>query len=212
MFLPRRTLCLLMFLYLVISECKGEGYKPAHNCINVECPPYSVVHSEKEFEIRSYKDALWLSSPNISEFSYLGAMSKGYTILNAYYGGNNVQHVKINRTGPILLDVQPALHYVRNSTYTAYFYVPQKYQKSIPTPLSPEIKPVKLPKHKYAAVRRFDGYVIDDSITMQIAALKESLQGTPYQRAATFDQFTVVSYDFPVKYTNIDTEILVSFD
>ncbi|KAI3459505.1 hypothetical protein Pfo_016168 [Paulownia fortunei] len=212
MFSPRRAFCLLMFLYLVPSECKGDGYKPAPNCTSVECPPYNVVHSEKEFEIRSYKDALWVSSPKISETSYLGGVARGSRILDEYYNGNNVQHVKIDITAPFLLDVQPALIYVQNSTYTTYYYVPQKYQKGIPTPLLPEIKPVKLPKHKYAAVRRFNSFLSDDNIAIQLAALKKSLKGTPYQRAATLDLFTIVSYNIPDEVTDLVNEVFLSFD
>ncbi|KAI3447191.1 hypothetical protein Pfo_003856 [Paulownia fortunei] len=208
MFSPRRALYFLfVFLYLVLSECQGEGYKPAPNCARYECPSYSVVHSEKDFEIRSYQDALWLSGPKISSKSYKEAADKGFLILFGYYHGNNLQKVKINMTTPVLVDVQ-------NSAYTVYFYVPQKYQKGtpLPQPTSNLIKQVKLPRHKYAAVRRFDGFITDANIPTQIAALKKSLQGTPYQRAAALDLSTVAGYNSPFEPINRVNEVFLWFD
>ncbi|KAK6145940.1 hypothetical protein DH2020_019809 [Rehmannia glutinosa] len=210
MFSSTRALCVLIFLYFVALKCKGEGYKPLPNCTYVECPQYSVIHSEKEFEIRSYKDAVWVSSPNISESSYLGGFG-GAKFLEAYFGGKNVEHVKIEKTLPAFLDVFPAPIYVQNTTYIVNYYVPKKYQNNVPTPLSPQVKPVKLPKHKYTAVRRFSGLDGDGTIAEQLDTLKKSLQGTPYQRATAVNQFTVAIY-YNLYESDSVAEILLSFD
>ncbi|KAG8367178.1 hypothetical protein BUALT_Bualt16G0045600 [Buddleja alternifolia] len=93
-------------------------------------------------------------------------------------------------TAPVLVDVE-------NSTYTVYFYAPQKYEKSIPPPTPDERKPVKLPKYKYAAVRRFDGFITNKNIPKQVDALKKSLQGTPYEQAAALDRYTIAGYNSP---------------
>ncbi|KAK6145941.1 hypothetical protein DH2020_019810 [Rehmannia glutinosa] len=217
MFSLCNALCFLMFLFVVPLECKSEGYEPASNCSTVECPPYVVIYSQKEFEIRSYKEALWVSGPKILNTSFVPAFPNAILTLDAYYGGKNVQHVKIDKTAPIFVDVQPALYYVQNTTYTANYYVPKRYQNGIPTPLSPEIKPVKLPKYKYAAVNRITFGLLDDAIFLGLTALKRSLQGTPYQRAATFNQVTVVTYNpYSPNDPSINSdgfnEVLVWFD
>ncbi|KAL0333716.1 UNVERIFIED_CONTAM: 40S ribosomal protein S3-1 [Sesamum angustifolium] len=190
------------------AEVEGadEGYKPAPTCARLECPPYKVVHSQKEFEIRSYEEGLWLSGPNITAPTYTDGAFKGFRILFAYYKGNNTQHVTINMTAPVLVDIQ-------NSTYTVYFYVPKKYQTGVtlPTPLTDEIKKVNLPKFKYAAVRRFGGFISELSIGLETATLKKSLQGTPYQRAAT-GPVTVAGYNSPFELFNRVNEIWLGFN
>ncbi|KAG8367177.1 hypothetical protein BUALT_Bualt16G0045500 [Buddleja alternifolia] len=203
---PRIALCLFVaFVSSILSECNGQGYKPAPTCARLECPSYSVVQSEKEFEIRNYNDALWVSSPKIESNTYREGANKGFRIIRDYYRGNNSQQVKINMTAPVLVDV-------KGSTYAVHFYVPQKYQKSIPAPNSDEIKAVKIPKYKYAAVRRFDGFITNESIPIQVAALKKSLQGTPYQRAAAIDVYTVAGYNSPFNPVNRVNEIVIWFD
>lgn len=122
-----------------------------------------------------------------------------------YYHGNDQGVNIITTTGPlVMLDVS-------NSTYTVYFYVPHKYQNGgLPKPLIPEIKQVKLPKYKYAAVRRVGDEISDENIVAQVDALRRNLKGTAYERATERDQFTFVMYNqanFVEGY-----EVLIWFD
>lgn len=73
--------------------------------------------------------------------------------------------------------------------------MPNKYQNgTLPKPKSSNVKPVMLPKYKYAAVRRFNGPYDDYGIAVQIDTLKTKLKGTAYQRAAEPNHFTVGIY------------------
>ncbi|GFP79490.1 heme-binding protein 2 [Phtheirospermum japonicum] len=184
-----------------------QAYPAAANCKTHECPSYTVVHSEKAFEIRSYKEAQWVSGPKIPSDTYKAAAYKGFQILFSYFQGNNKERVKINMTTPVFVEVQ-------NKTYTVYFYVPQKYQSGtpLPKPLSRDVTQVKVPKQKYAAVRRFDGFISNDRIPTELAALKKSLQGTPYQRAAALDVFTVAGYNSPFEPFNRINEVVFFFN
>lgn len=126
--------------------------------------------------------------------------------LFSYYKGVNKGGVTINMTTPVLVDVE-------NSTYTVDFYVPKKYQNGgLPQPLATGITQVRLPKHKYVAVRRFDGFITDQNIPTQVAALKKSLKGTPYERAAALDKFTLAGYNSPFELTNRVNEVFLWFD
>lgn len=60
MFSPRRATYFLMFFYCIFVSNGGEikGYDSPMQCNNIDCPKYDVIHSEKEFEIRSYTQAL----------------------------------------------------------------------------------------------------------------------------------------------------------
>ncbi|KAK4391852.1 hypothetical protein Sango_1963000 [Sesamum angolense] len=204
---PAVCVCVFVFLCLFVSECNGadEGYKPAPTCARLECPPYKLVHTQKEFEIRSYDEGLWLSSPNITAPTYKEGASKGFRILFSYYNGTNAERVKINMTAPVLIDIV--------KTYTVYFYVSKKYQAgaSLPTLLTDQIKKVTLPKFKYTAVKRFDGLITNLSVRAAIVALKKSLQGTPYQRAAN-GLFTIAGYNSPRQLTNRVNEVWVGFN
>ncbi|KAL3623613.1 hypothetical protein CASFOL_032429 [Castilleja foliolosa] len=209
MFSPRKALFFL-FVFVIVSKCMGgqdQAYPTAKNCKTHECPSYTVVHSQKEFEIRSYKEAQWVSGPKIQSDSYKSASNKGFLILFSYIQGNNKERAKIDMTTPVFVEVQ-------NKTYTVYFYVPQKYQSGtpLPQPISSDVTQVKLPKQKYAAVRRFDGFITDNGIPKELDALKKSLQGTPYQRAAALDVYTVAGYNSPFEPFNRVNEVIYFFD
>ncbi|KAL0345048.1 UNVERIFIED_CONTAM: hypothetical protein Sradi_4336100 [Sesamum radiatum] len=154
------VVCVFVFVCLFVAECKAadEGYKSAPTCARLECPPYKLVQTQKEFEIRSYDEGLWLSSPNITAPDYKEGASKGFRM-----------HI---------------------STHT----------------LTDQIKKVTLPKFKYTAVKRFDGLITDLSVRAAIVALKESLKGTPYQRAAD-GLFTIAGYNSPRQLTDRVNEV-----
>lgn len=122
-----------------------------------------------------------------------------------YFRGNNGQHEEIDlQTTSVLVDVD-------NSTYAVYFSLPTKYQKiAPPPPSSDQIKAVKLPKYKYAVVR--SGGVDEEKIMDEVAALKESLRGTPYKSAAALDRFTVAGYNSPFEFINRVDEVFMWFD
>lgn len=123
-----------------------------------------------------------------------------------YYKGSNRQHAKINMTAPVLVDIE-------NSTYTVYFYLPKLYQSGVPPQASlADIVEVKLPKNKYAAVRRYGGFVDEKNIAEEVASLKKGLQGTPYQEAAKVDGVTVAGYNSPFELTNRVNEVFLWFD
>ncbi|KAL3625306.1 hypothetical protein CASFOL_030760 [Castilleja foliolosa] len=188
-------------------EWGDQAYPTVANCKTNECPSYTVVHSQNEFEIRSYKEAAWVSGPKIPSNSYKTASNEGFLILFSYIQGNNKERVKINMTIPVFVEV-------KYKTYTTFFYVPQKYQSGtpLPEPISSDVTQVKIPKQKYAAVRRFDGVITDDKLPTEFVELKKGLQGTPYQRAAAFDSFIVAGYNSPFEPFDLVNEIIIFFN
>lgn len=123
-----------------------------------------------------------------------------------YFRGNNGQHEEIDlETTSVFVDID-------NSTYTVYFSLPAKYQKITPPPppSSDQIKAVKLPKYKYAAVR--SGGVDEDKIVEEIASLKKSLSGTPYKGATALDRFSVAGYNSPFDFINWVDEVFLWFN
>ncbi|GER47365.1 SOUL heme-binding family protein [Striga asiatica] len=224
---PRNTLYFLFVMFVVLLQgiCKvtgrgffsssqynnGQGYKPAPNCARFECASYVVVHSQKEFEIRKYEKALWVSAPSITMDDYKSAASKGFLILFSYYNGNNTEKVKMNLTIPVLIDV-------KNTSYTVYFRLPKEYQntmKLVPKPINKNIQQVTLPKHKFAAVTRYSGNITNKIIPVEVAKLNTSLMGTPYQAAASavgFNGYTIAAYNSPFELKNRVNEVLFFYD
>ncbi|KAA8529989.1 hypothetical protein F0562_034407 [Nyssa sinensis] len=174
-------LVMALSLFGLPQPCEGKGYEEPLNCKHLECAPYRVIHSLKDFEIRNYRNATWMSTPPINSSSYKDAVGRGFNILFAYVQGKNHEAAKIDMTAPVLVDIYPSTGPFCNSSFVVYFYVPKKYQKK--PPASDEARPVKLPRHQYGAVRRFGGFMDDTNIATEALALKKSLRGTPWEAA-----------------------------
>lgn len=78
------TLCLLIiFSCIALQECKGRetrgygGNGPPVQCNKVDCPSFTVIHSEKDFEIRQYKPARWVTAPSVEQSSIQSGVDKG---------------------------------------------------------------------------------------------------------------------------------------
>ncbi|KAK0593009.1 hypothetical protein LWI29_029128 [Acer saccharum] len=106
------------------------------NCRKLECAPYEVIESKNEFEIRSYRDAMWVSTSPINSTSYKNATAKGFDILFSYIQGNNNQAGKMNMTAPVLVNILPSksrgpFSFSNSSSFVVHFYIPKKYQKTL---------------------------------------------------------------------------------
>ncbi|KAH6775358.1 hypothetical protein C2S52_012919 [Perilla frutescens var. hirtella] len=189
----------VLSLNLIYLECvQGvedvKGYPPSSICATQECAPYQVVHTQKQFEIRNYTNSIWIGSGNITTVSYSVGRSAGYLRTYVYYKGENEDRFEWkNNTQPVLTDVIPNTSY--DSIYRVYLHVPNDYQnKTLPKPYSSNVEFVKLPPKKLAAVVRFDGLLTDEMIATELAALKNSLKGTPWESAAAPPGCSVADY------------------
>ncbi|KAH7849379.1 hypothetical protein Vadar_016972 [Vaccinium darrowii] len=117
-------------------------------------------------------------------------------------------------TAPVFVDINPANASgpSSNSSYIVYFYLPRKYQKSPPPPLSDEVRLVTLPKYQYAAVKRLGGFLKNINITSQVTALKKSLKGTPSESAIAKTYGTVAGYNSPYENVNRVNEVMLWSD
>ncbi|MBA0862509.1 hypothetical protein Goshw_009446 [Gossypium schwendimanii] len=137
--------------------------------------------------------------------------------LFAYIRGNNDAAVKMNMTAPVLVNIHPRTGHLQNSTYVVHFYMPQKFQRN--PPLSAEAQPVELPQHKYAAVRRFGGFMDDSNISVQLSALKKSLKDTGRDKSSASNQhsgrallYSAAGYNSPFEHENRVNEVMLWFD
>ncbi|CAA7396365.1 unnamed protein product [Spirodela intermedia] len=202
---------LLVLVVFSGSFLEGEatvwGYPTPSNCRTLECPSYEVIYSQKDFEIRRYPKAVWVSTPPLTSRTYREAADRGFNFLFAYINGRNDRGVRVDMTAPALVDITPAKRPSSNSTFVVRFFVPRKFQKSPPT--APLVIAGKWPGPRYAAVRRFGGFANDNNIPPQALALAESLRGTRWAaalggRGGVPSTYTVGSYNGPFEFDRVN--------
>ncbi|KAK4785697.1 hypothetical protein SAY86_002386 [Trapa natans] len=209
-----------LLLALSIAVALGFGsaatatvYGIPDNCKRLECPSYTVVHSQADFEIRKYQTALWMSGPPLKSTSYTDASNRGFFTLFGYIQGRNSRGAMIEMTAPVMVDVDPSTEPFYNS-FSVHFYMPRQYQEGQP-PLSGEVSPRRLPTNRYAAVRRFGGFMDDSNIAPQVSMLRASVKGSPWEASlekTSGGGYTVAGYNSPFEYMDRVNEVLIWFN
>ncbi|GER27354.1 heme-binding protein [Striga asiatica] len=135
------TLSFIVWVVLILQKIE---------CRDLESPKYTVVHSESDFEIRFYRETVWMSAPS-DEISFEKATKDGF-------------HSIVPGAGPL-----------HSSAYFVGHYLPVKFQAGPPVPL-PELhlKPDQWKSH-CIAVRKFSGFARDNNIVKEAEKLAVSL-------------------------------------
>lgn len=119
-------------------------------------------------------------------------------------------------TVPVIAQVKPSDGPFCSSSFVVSFYVPKKNQ-----PNPPPAQGLQLQKwgKTYVAVRQFSGFVVDDDIPTEAAALSASVAGTKWEAAINKSQaadnttiYTVAQYNSPSEFKNRVNEIWFTFD
>ncbi|KAG8045639.1 hypothetical protein GUJ93_ZPchr0008g13338 [Zizania palustris] len=186
-------------------------------CERIECPAYEVVDGANGFEIRRYSDAMWVSTAPIEDISFVAATGTGFLQLFNYIQGKNAYNKTIEMTAPVLTQVAPSDGPFCASSFVVSFYVPKKNQPDPPP--AEDLHVQKWAGAKYAAVRRFGGFVADSDVGKQAALLDASLQGTKWAAAVSdgrrvdlTSSYTVAQYNSPFEFSGRVNEIWMLFD
>ncbi|KAK4355322.1 hypothetical protein RND71_024293 [Anisodus tanguticus] len=213
---------LCFFLVIISKLCNGYStnevklnfYPPS--CERIECPKYELIESGKDYEIRSYNSAMWMSTAPIDDISLYSATRTGFLRLFDYIQGKNNYQEKIEMTAPVITQVKPSDGPFCASSFVVSFYVPKKNQ-----PNPPPAKGLHLQKwgKTYVAIRQFSGFAADDDIPKEAAALSASIAGTKWaapveksQGADNTTMYTVAQYNSPFEFKNRVNEIWFTFD
>ncbi|CAI9757159.1 unnamed protein product [Fraxinus pennsylvanica] len=163
-------------------------------CNRIECPNYDVIHTGNGFEIRRYNSSMWISTSPIDDISLVGATRAGFLRLFGYIQGNNSDKLKIEMTAPVITEVKPSDGPFCASSFTKWG----------PT---------------YVAVRQFGGFVDDDEVGEEAAALYASVAGTIWSDAidksysgGNATEYIVAQYNSPFEFRNRVNEIWLTFD
>uniref|UniRef100_M8BC08 Heme-binding protein 2 n=1 Tax=Aegilops tauschii TaxID=37682 RepID=M8BC08_AEGTA len=119
---------MLLLLAAAALLALGAGAAVPPSCERIECPAYDVVDSANGFEIRRYKDAMWVSTAPIEDISLVDATRSGFLQLFKYIQGKNAYNETIEMTAPVLTRVAPSDGPFCVSSFVVSFYVPAKNQ------------------------------------------------------------------------------------
>ena len=165
-----------------------------------ERPEYTVVSTEKEFEIRDYDTMV------VAQFTMRGtyrrSVSQGYIKLEQYYLGKNTVPEPIEMTVPTMVRDDLA------GGWTTMFVLPKGYRpESAPQPLDRRIRVVEFPARRVAVIV-FPGKLNERVMRDQAANLEVWLAAKGIEHRG---DFTLAGYDppwTPSKWR--DNEVLVT--
>ncbi|MFS7971736.1 putative SOUL hem-binding protein [Helianthus anomalus] len=177
-----------------------------------ESPPYTVIHTESDFEIRLYKDSVWMTAP-VKETSFRKATNDGFHRLFQYIEGANLNNSRVAMTVPVLTSIVPGAGPLDSSAYVVHFYLPDKFQATPPLPL-PELnlKPDSWTT-TCKAVRQFSGFARDKNTVEEAGKLETSLRGSGYSTSSASNfAYSIAQYNSPLKFFGRLNEVWVDVD
>ncbi|XP_057812273.1 uncharacterized protein LOC131026425 [Salvia miltiorrhiza] len=203
------------FLFRSVSADGGVGEFPA-SCESIECPSYDVIGSGNGFEIRRYNSSMWISTQPIDDISLVHAGNIAFFQLFDYIQGKNSNHEKIEMTAPVIIEVRPSDGPFCASSFVVSFFIPKQNQATAP---SSETLWVQKWGLTYVAVRQFSGFVKDDQVGEEAAALYAAVAGTVWSDAIdrshggeNATHYIVAQYNSPFEFRNRVNEIWLTFN
>ncbi|CAL0325347.1 unnamed protein product [Lupinus luteus] len=194
------ALCLLSCMVMV---CNGRS--------ETESPQYTVLHTESEFEIRLYRDSLWISA-FAQDLSFQKATWNGFHRLFQYTEGANLNFSRIPMTIPVLTSLVLGAGPLQSQAYYVSLYLPVKFQDNPPLPLPElDIKPYEFISH-CVAVRKFSGKAKDDRIVKEAQKLATSLSRSPWADSDSPSSqrgYAIAQYNTPFRIFNRRNEVWV---
>ncbi|CAL9195880.1 unnamed protein product [Musa hybrid cultivar] len=177
----------------------------------IESPQYTVVHSESDFEVRLYRESVWMSAPT-DEISFEKATKFGFHRLFQYIQGANLNSSRIRMTAPVLTSIVPGAGPLHSSAYFVRFYIPVKFQASPPVPL-PELN---LHSDRWGshciAVRQFSGFARDSNVIKEAEKLAISLSQSSWANLTEFSDknaYSIAQYNSPFHFIGRVNEVWV---
>lgn len=177
-----------------------------------ESPQYTVIHSESEFEIRLYRQSVWMTAP-VKEISFRKATNDGFHRLFQYIEGANLNNSRVSMTVPVLTSLVPGAGPLDSSAYVVYFYLPTEFQTIPPLPL-PELNltPDSWPA-TCIAVRQFSGFARDKNVVEEAEKLATSLSRSQYPTSSSSNfAYSIAQYNSPLKFFGRVNEVWVDVD
>mgnify|MGYP001358643683 FL=1 len=139
----------------------------------LEEPKYQILKSNKNYEIRKYKDRLAVEVTYSNEDS-------GFRYLFNYISGENTTSEKVSMTVPVTQSVKidmtaPVTQSTKNGEMVMHFFLPTKFTlDTAPKPTNNRVSLVVLEGGIYAVIK-YSGRVTNKNFQKQYKILKDSL-------------------------------------
>jgi hypothetical protein len=189
-FLIVAMLLVAIFVFIQINTIMAAN--------KTETQKYSVIKTEKDFEIRFYPSAT-LATITSTAKSYKELANPGFRKLANFIFGGNKSNKSISMTTPVHMDI--------NDTVSSMsFVMPSDYSKeNLPEPNDPNVI-ISTTTEEYVAAIRFSGYASDSDIKTYTTRLQRALdaQGIEY-----VGNFRFLGYNAPYQFLGRKNEIIV---
>ncbi|GFY42305.1 heme-binding protein 1 [Trichonephila inaurata madagascariensis] len=178
-------------LFAVAESCERHG---------AQCPVYTVVQSNKDYEVREYPSLVWVSISGNGK-SKSDVSRKLIKQLYSYLGGANDRGMTLDMMVPVRTKKVVNEGY---NTYTMAVLLKPQDSENPPKPENALLSVNREPPTTYI-VKSFDGYARQDSIWDEhSAALKEAL---PSNEVADASFYYMSVYDSPWRETDRLNEV-----
>ena len=164
-----------------------------------ENQPYTVIKTEKDFEIRLYPQST-MATVAMNAKSYKELSSSGFKKLAGYIFGGNQNNKNIAMTAPVHMDIN-------DNQSTMSFVMPSNYTKdNLPKPNDSSVT-INIVPEDYAAAISFGGFADDADIKKYAAKLELQLKeaGIEY-----YGHLRFLGYNAPYQLVGRKNEIIVS--
>ncbi|GLJ07049.1 hypothetical protein SUGI_0056530 [Cryptomeria japonica] len=211
------ALLLLLLIHGQQAVIWSKPEAPPPSCKSIECPIYDIIEESDSYEIRRYNHTVWMSTSSIRNISFVDATRTGFLRLFDYIQGQNEKHAKVPMTAPVLTEIFPSSGPFCESSFIVSFYVPASFQKSPPKAKKSLALEESRWGVRFAAVRRFGGFVSDYNVGEEAAKLQASLMGTRWETAIAKSKsdesslYTVAQYNSPFEFESRVNEIWMPF-
>lgn len=166
-----------------------------------ETQAYSVIRSEKDFEIRFYPSRT-MASITSSTKSYKELSNIGFQRLAHYIFGGNEGKQTIAMTSPVYMDIN-------DTASSMSFVMPAQFTiENLPKPDDNRVNLKKIPD-QYVAVIRFGGYASDEEILTHRKKLESALNKNAI---SYYGNFQFLGYNAPYQFWGRRNEIIVQVD
>ena len=189
------TVTVLVFIFILFQSFTMMSTNKA------EEQKYTVVHQDKDFEIRFYPSTT-IATINSNAKTYKELSSPGFRKLAGYIFGGNESETKISMTSPVHMDID-------DSVSTMSFVMPSAYNVStLPKPNDPNVK-ILTTSEEYVAAIKFGGFASDKEIQYYSEKLKVLLTEKGIN---TKGHYRFLGYNPPFQVLGRRNEIIVSVD
>jgi hypothetical protein len=160
---------------------------------------YTVIHKEKDFEIRFYPSATIATIYSAAK-TYNQLSGSGFRQLAGYIFGGTAAETQISMTAPVHMDVN-------DSVSTMSFVMPSAYNESnLPKPNDPSVI-IKRTSEEYVAVLQFGGFASDEDLKFYSKKLQHLLNE---KGISTYGHYRFLGYNPPYQLIDRRNEIIVS--